>query len=660
MKIIRALVAMLALWAGPALAQDEEPALTPEQAAELAARPLPPVDTHGAALTESDVAAFSDGLIPASLRRDDMAGLVVVVVKDGQILFHKGYGFADVSARKPVDPARTLFRPGSVSKLFTWTAVMQLVGQGKIDLDADVNRYLDFTIPPAFGKPVTMRELMTHTAGFEETLRPLLLGNPTSIELLDSVLKGALPARIFPPGEVPSYSNYGATLAGYIVQRVSGEPFDGYIQRHIFAPLGMAHATFVQPLPKALAGDMAKGYMLASGPPTPFEMISMGPAGGLSASGDDMARFMLAHLGDGAYDGRRILSPEMTVRMHAVALQVFPHLLPMAHGFYRDDRNGWVVLEHGGDTGVFHSLLALIPKARVGIFLSVNSTGKDNGSSRLRGAYLRGFMDRYFPRMPGADAPTLKNALADGQKVSGDYAISRRGDSTFMRLLSLMSPVTVSVDDKGILTVSALTDAAGNPKHWREVAPMVWQEVNGYSRVEAILRDGKVFEIGADDFGPIVALQPAGQGLAGLLLFFATFAVLALAVLFWPVKAILRWRYERPLALTGWPRRTYTLTRVTALLDIVLLAGFPLLLLALTAHLASLPPSIDYAFRAVQLAGLVGVLATPIPVLNFVYALRDRGRAWWTKVTDGLLALAALAVVWFAFSLNLLTIGLRF
>ncbi|HJW41196.1 MAG TPA: serine hydrolase domain-containing protein, partial [Rhizomicrobium sp.] len=290
----------------------------------------------GAALTRSDIEAFSDSFMPVELAQGNIAGGVVVVVKDGRVLFEKGYGVSDTKTRAPVDPETTLFRPGSVSKLFTWTAVMQLVDAGKIDLDKDVNAYLDFTVPPAFGKPVTMRNLMTHTPGFEETYRSLLIGNPNSVEPLGRVVKESLPARVFPPGEVPAYSNYGATLAGYIVQRVSGEKFEDYIQHHIFDPLGMIHATFVQPLPAALKSDMSKGYQLASGPAAAFEMISMAPAGGLSVSGGSIARFMIAQLNDGAFGDKRILSAAIAKKMHGVAYDPFPALSPMAYGFYHD------------------------------------------------------------------------------------------------------------------------------------------------------------------------------------------------------------------------------------------------------------------------------------------------------------------------------------
>ena len=155
----------------------------------------------------------------------DIAGGVIVVVKDGEVLAQKGYGYADVATKKPVDPERTLFRAGSVAKLVTHTAVMQLVEQGKLDLDGDIAQYLDFPVPDAnaFGKPVTLHNLMTHTGGFEELVRGLMASDPKVHMPLETYVKATKPTRIFPPGEVPSYCNYCVTLEGYIVQRVSGE-----------------------------------------------------------------------------------------------------------------------------------------------------------------------------------------------------------------------------------------------------------------------------------------------------------------------------------------------------------------------------------------------------------------------------------------------------
>jgi len=253
MRFFRKLGLALAALAVPAAAQapsELRPKLPLGPTKQVSApATVPTVNASPASLTKADVDAWLDGFMPYAMASGDLPGAVVVVVKDGHVLTERGFGFADRKARKPVDPARTLFRPGSISKLFTWTAVMQQVQAGKIDLDADVNTYLDFKIPPAFGKPITMRNLMTHTAGFEETVKYLITANPKLLKPLDQVLKRWVPDRIYAPGAMPAYSNYGASLAGYIVERVSGEKFEDYIQRHIMAPLGMNHSSFAQPLP---------------------------------------------------------------------------------------------------------------------------------------------------------------------------------------------------------------------------------------------------------------------------------------------------------------------------------------------------------------------------------------------------------------------------
>ncbi|HLW34038.1 MAG TPA: serine hydrolase domain-containing protein, partial [Chthoniobacterales bacterium] len=211
--------------------------------------PALPESSPAPVLTKQDLEPFFEALIPSQLRTKNLAGAVISVVKDGQVLLQKGYGYADVDAKKPVLPDQTLFRPGSISKLFTATAVMQLVEQGKLDLDRDVNGYIDFAIPKTYPEPVTLRRLLTHTGGFEETLKNLFVGHESDLNPVGTYVANQLPARIFPPGKIPSYSNYGFTLAGYIVERVSGEKFERYVDNHILKPLKMNNSTFDQPLP---------------------------------------------------------------------------------------------------------------------------------------------------------------------------------------------------------------------------------------------------------------------------------------------------------------------------------------------------------------------------------------------------------------------------
>ena len=287
----------------------------------------------GHELTASDVEAFIRGFLPPQIARDDIAGAVIVIVKDGEVLFARGYGYSDVEKKKPVSVENTLFRPGSVSKLFVWTAVMQLFEQGKLDLDADVNGYLDFEIRSSFPEPVTLRRIMTHTAGFEEVVKDLFISDAADLVSLRDYLVAHQPERIFAPGTIPAYSNYATALAGYIVQRVSGEKFEDYVANHIYKPLGMTHTTFVQPLPPSLEPLMSKGYVMASDGAKPYEVVQAVPAGSVAASAADMARFAIAHIQDGRFGDAQILKPETARLMHARSFAPDPGLLAMCLGF---------------------------------------------------------------------------------------------------------------------------------------------------------------------------------------------------------------------------------------------------------------------------------------------------------------------------------------
>ncbi len=335
--------------------------------------------------------------MPISIGRANIPGAVVVVVKDGQILTSRGYGFSDVAKRKKVDPATTMFRPGSISKLFTWTAVMQQVEQGKLNLDADVNTYLDFKIPPRNGKPVTLRNIMTHTAGFEEQVMDLIAVDQKKYVPYDQILKRWVPKRVYDPGTTPAYSNWATALAGYIVSRVSGEPFETYIQNHIFAPTGMRLSTFAQPLPANLKPFMAEGYQDGVSKPYGFEYVGVAPAGSLSASGDDMGRFMIAHLANGG----PLLKPATAQLMHSTANEPIPGGQKMSLGFYQSNINGHPVVSHGGDTVAFHSDLHLFLNDGVGLYVSFNSGGREGAAQALRGALVRGIRRPLFPRACG-------------------------------------------------------------------------------------------------------------------------------------------------------------------------------------------------------------------------------------------------------------------
>jgi CubicO group peptidase (beta-lactamase class C family) len=664
-----ALAAALAL-VGPSFAQTPHtlgpapitaPAMGPR--AVTAPPSPPPPSTAAHPLTTEDVTAWLDGFMPYALQRGDIAGAVVVVVKDGQPLVEKGYGFSDIKTRAPVDPQKTLFRPGSVSKLFTWTAVMQLVQAGKIDLDRDVNAYLDFKIPPAFGKPITMRNLMTHSPGFSDAAKNLITDNPKKYMTLEAALKAAIPARIYPPGTTPAYSNYGAALAGYIVQRLSGEPFADYIAHHIFTPLGMTHSTFALPLPPGWSADMSKGYLVASKPPKPFEFVAASPAGALSASGADMGRFMIAHLQDGGYQGARILDANTAQLMHSPQFRPIPGLPAMDLGFYQEPADGHRVIGHAGDTVLFHSDLHLYLDDDVGLFISMNSGGTAGAEQYIKTALFRAFTDRYFP-VPRAPEPTWKRAAQDGRALTGYYILTRRSDSGWLRLASfLVGQAKITADKAGLVTISDFRGLDGQPKQWREVGPFAYREVGGSSEFAALVRDGKVVFVASDDIPPVMALSPTPPALSAawnLPLFIATLAILALTVLLWPVIAVVRWRYKQPFPLAGRAAWLFRAVRIVSLVDLVFLLSWFVLVASATSDLAFLSSDSDWLLRLMQLIGLVGVIGVLAPLANVAVVAGDPARSWWAKVSSVLIAIACLATIWFAFSLRLITLNLAY
>ena len=663
------MVGMLALCGVALTAQKTMPLqpLSPTQPVTAGNTPSPQ-PLGGTQLTAADVNTWLDGYMPGALRSADIPGAVVTIVKDGKILTARGFGYADVDKRTPVDPERTLFRPGSVSKLVTWTAVMQMVEQHKIDLDRDVNAYLDFKIPARDGKPVTMRQLMTHTGGFEEAAKGLLVYEPKTHVALDVYIKRWTPVRIFAPGTTPAYSNWGTALAGYIVQRVSGEDFDSYLDRHIFAPLGMRNSTFRQPLPAGLARQMAEGYI--GGKSKGFEFVEPAPAGALSSSGTDMARFMIAHLQDGALDGQRILQPATAQMMHNSPLgpvdpiSLAPPLNRMELGFFETNLNGREVIGHLGDTSAFHTSLHLFMKEGVGLYVSFNSPGKAGAVQALRTGVFEDFADRYFPDIGPPDGRIdAKTSGEHARMMAGNWVASRRADSSFLAALYwLAGQAKVGVGPKGELVIPSLVNPGGRPREWVEIAPFVWRDKYGHGRVAAKVVDGKVVRWTFDLAAPFEVFDrvPAGLSTAWILpALYLSIAVLLLTFLSWPTGWLVRRRYKAPSDFEGRALLAQRANRGAAGLTILLLLGWAI---GITSLLASGVPSggMDALFWLLQIAGLVVfVLAVPVSAWNVWLTWKGK-RRWTRKLWSVLVFLATLLVLYVAVRFNLLAMTVRY
>jgi CubicO group peptidase (beta-lactamase class C family) len=652
------------IWASSSIAAPgQTPPLTPKVSPTIsqpAATPAPPPAGAGRALTAPDLESWLDGYLPYALQRGDIAGAVVVVVKDGQVLLEKGYGYSDVAKKAPVNPQTTLFRPGSTSKLFTWTAVMQQVEQGKIDLDADINTYLDFKIPPhAGGRPITMRDLMTHTGGFEESLKDLITVDAREATPLDKVVKRWVPARIFPAGTTPAYSNYATALAGYIVQRTSGVPYETYIQRNIFGPLGMQNSTFHQPLTGAMAANLSKGYKLGSGAPVPYETVDLAPAGSLSATGADMARFMIAHLQNGAFGASRILRPETAQMMHSGGYTIMPPLNKVALGFYENNTNGRRVIAHGGDTLAFHSDLHLFLDDGVGVFISLNSTGKEGAAVVIREELFRSFADRYFPGPDYTGQVDPKLSAEHARMVAGAYRASRRAETSLFAFSGLLTEAKVVINPDGTISLTALRGLNGLPKKYREISPFVWVDEAGKNRLAARVENGKINYFQIDNY-PFQGWQrtPAAKSAAVLVpAMSAALAALLLTVILWPVTAIVRRRYGHTFKLEGQEARAHRLVRIGAAASAIMTIAWGFSIVTMLSNPPLMAPALDWWIWTLHIVGTLSVFAGAGLALWNAWLVWRGQRGWFAKLWSLVLVLSTLLLLWVAIAFHLVGLG---
>jgi len=436
------------------------------------------------------IEAFFDGIITTHMKANNSPSGTISLVHNDRIIFSKGYGFQDIEERIPVVAEKTMFRPGSVSKLFTWTAVMQLKEQGKLDLDTDVNTYLKtFKIKETFpGQPVTLRHIMTHTPGFEDGgLGYLIITDIEKALPLRDAMEKYQPERVNPPWVQTAYSNYGTALAGLIVSNISGMNFNAYIKKYIFEPLEMNHSTFQEPLPEQLKKNMAVGYTLEGGKYSakPFEIVaSFGPAGALSATSTDMARFALAYLNGGSYSGRynidgnnydnRILQEATVMEMLTQNFTQDPRLPGMALGFYESNINDIRIVGHGGDTQFFHSDLAIDLKNDLSIFVSFTGTG----GAAVRSVVIPAFYNEFFP--DHSEKLSIPDDFGErAGRYAGTYLFWRSNFSTIETLMNLGGGIKVTPSEDNTLIVSGLKDA----KQYIEIGENLFQERDGKIRI---------------------------------------------------------------------------------------------------------------------------------------------------------------------------------
>jgi CubicO group peptidase (beta-lactamase class C family) len=655
---ILSLIAGILLPLSPAVAQEPQPPVhiapkTPS--AQQSGAQTPPANPPSAhTLDSEDLGAFFDGIIPLQLERADIAGASVLVMKNDEVLLQKGYGFADAKEKKPVDPASTIFRLASIAKLFTWVSVMQLVEQGKLDLDRDVNTYLDFQIHPAFGRPITLRNLMTHTGGFEEEAREIIIINPKKIPTLREFLIENQPRRLFPPGLVPGYSNYGVGLASYIVERASGEPFEQYVAEHIFLALGMTHSTFYQPLPKELGSLPSEGYRgNTEKPAVGFEIFNPAGAGGISSTASDMGRFGQALLNDGELDGKRLLKPETLAVMFTPQFRASEQMPPLCMGFYETWRNDLRWIGHEGDLIAFHSLFFLERSQKLMLFVSFNSAG---AGGKVRPELVQMFSDRYFPSDRKQTFITVP--LNELKTLEGSYQSTRRADSTKLRIGNLLSQRTATVDKDGVVQLEDAKDLRGHTIKWKPIGKDLMQQVDGQLRLFAI-RDarGKVIRL-AYDFPGVQAervrwCENAKVVLFGVGLSLLTLLAVVLAALSRTIRRLFIRNRPKPAPRPGtrWLPRT---SQFAAWIWVLLISTIFVLFTVLGDDSAPPTRAWDRYLYLVNAVTAIAIFFSALAIMSCLFLWPRTDLRKITKVKFSLVALACLFLSWFAIHWNII------
>lgn len=430
--------------------------------------------------SKEDVPNFVDKQMEKDLKKYNIPGAVISIVKDDNILYSNGYGMADISKNKKVDAENSMFRIASTTKLFTWTAVMQLVEEGKIDLDTDINTYLTtFKIPDTFDKPITMRDLMTHTAGFEEGGVGYQITTDTkrlNTTIAETLEKHAL-ARVRPAGEKSAYSNYGATLAGLVVEEVSGLSYADYIQKNIFNTLDMKNASMMEPLPEKYAKNKVIGYNYENNkfvPGIPTYEGGFSPAGAGTVSANDMAKFMMAHLNNGTTHGKQLLEKKTVDTMHQTAFRFDKRLPGSALGFQEGEINGKKTLSHAGADTMFITDLYLVPEENIGIFLSYSGGQADDALASMKQA----FFDHFFPVTEKENPKFIKSTKDELDNFTGSYKFTRRNYSHIDKFFSFLAEMKIT-QENGQLTIGQ----GEEKEYFKKIDTNLFQQVGGQQKL---------------------------------------------------------------------------------------------------------------------------------------------------------------------------------
>ena len=601
--------------------------------------------------TDQEIAGFFNERFEAAIRDLGIPGGAIVVVRDGRRILAQGHGLADVGSRTPVDVEKTLFRAASISKLLPWLAVMQLAEEGRLDLDQDVNAYLDFKIPAAFGKPITMRNLMTHTAGFPERFHGVF--DPDLSKPLGQMLRENVPQRVYAPGSTIAYSNYGAALAGYIVERLRQQPWAQLASERILDSVGMDHSTVLQPVPAALRTNLASTYSYGDQRPAEFRVTPLAPMGSLSPTAGDMGRLLTMLLRDGEGERGRILAPVTLHRMFALQQPLGPELKDgFGLGFLVGDYHGVHYAGHAGNMSTLATDLEILPEQHLGWYYVFNSQGEREGARQFRDQLLHAAIDRFAASPPQPVKAQDPSSAAD---VAGDWISTRRLAGGPLWFSGVLNTTSVKAEADGGMTI----ESGGTITHWLPAGHDRFVEPQTGIAL-AVRRDqsGRAIRLASALLYPAAEFERPPGWVRGMpFVAFFSFATVLLAAIVRPIAAWFDRRRSKDAVPSNrrersrrWARRSFWIIFVTSLC-------WGLFGLMLAIDFGNL-----FAFPAVLRIGLglLTIATAPLVLIilvDAVLAWRDPSRTVLRRLAATAVAVATAGIAILFYALDVVNLG---
>lgn len=377
------------------------------------------------------IGVWADRTFEAALANHQITGAVVSVVRDGEIIHQRGYGLANITTGAAADPQTTRVRIGSTTKTFTATIIAQLIDEGVIEtLDDPVNRYLArYELPDNGGTPISLRHLLTHSAGYEDRFFFIGSDRPVDIPVSPELFDSLRPAFARPAGDRVVYSNFGVAVLGLVIEDLTGLPIDEAMRRRIFAPLGMTHTELAVSIdePEGLA---VPGLIDGAGELTgPVPFVAINPAvaqtGSIVSTAEDMARYMNAQLGTDDH-----LNPTILARLHHRIEGNDEQLNGIGMVFFIDRWAGRTTISHGGNWAGFHTWMVLLPEENLGFYVTLLGDAQPI-------SHLNQLIGGVFSSLAEPSSPAMQSAASMSDQFLAEILGPKRAEP---------EPVTLSVE----------------------------------------------------------------------------------------------------------------------------------------------------------------------------------------------------------------------